>query len=539
MTSILLLALLAAAPDKAPGGDVVGRKDEPPRRAVVVGSNSAITGRVGLRYAHSDAQSMADVLRTSGGFKAEDVVVLLDAKPAAVLAALDEARTELVKSNEHGLLLFYYSGHADQRSLYPGGAPLDLEELKARLADEAVGVRIGIIDACRGGGWTQAKGLTPTSPFEVGVPALSSEGTALLAASSGLEDAHEAEGLQGSFFTHYLVAGLRGAADATGDGQVTLSEAFAYANRLTIRDTATRSKQAQHPSFDLRLRGRQDVVLTSLESTGTQLLVAQTEGPLEVVQLSTGITVAEAAPGEQLLRLALPPGPYLVRRLKNGSIFSREVAVKQNEATRLEESALTLVGQQAVASKGLENELLEGAHEISLSGGTAPFDPFVAGFTVSLDYTYFFSRLFGWRALSATYIASFDKGLREQLERDFGVLPTAFEAPEAIAHTSFVFEPTLIESSGSLLRLGATAGPGVIVSKRFASGTPTSLRVAAPAAVFGVEANFMFARVSGFGGIGLRLSLTDTVEFPVYSGAAVKNVLWFSLALAFDLGQAR
>ena len=102
------------------------------------------------------------------------------------------------------------------------------------------------------------------------------------------------------------------------------------------------------------------------------------------------------------------------------------------------------------------------------------------------------------------------------------MVPTAFESPEAIAHTAFVVEPTLIESSGSLMRTGLFAGPGAIVSRRFAGGELSSLRSLAPALVAGVEANFMFARLSGFGGLGLRLALTDTVEFGQF---AVKNVL--------------
>ncbi|MBL9039333.1 MAG: caspase family protein, partial [Archangium sp.] len=285
----------------------------PPRRAVLVGTNAAVEGRAPLRFAHGDAQSLAEVLRSSGGFSAADVVVLLDPTPEAVLSALESARTALASSE--GLLVFYYSGHADEARLYPGGRALTLEALRERLADATPGVRIGIIDACRGGGWTHAKGLEPTAPFEVGLPALSSEGTALIAASSGLEEAHEAEALHGSFFTHHLVAGLRGAADHSGDGQVTLSEAFGYANRLTIRDTATRAREAQHPSFDFRLRGRQDVVLTSVQSAGAQLVLAQDRGPLEVVQLSTGLTVVEALPGERVVRLTLPPGAYLVRRV--------------------------------------------------------------------------------------------------------------------------------------------------------------------------------------------------------------------------------
>mgnify|MGYP001563401991 CR=1 FL=1 len=109
MTSLLVsLWLLSAAP-------------EPPRRAVLVGSNAAIEGRSPLRFAHRDARSLAEVLTSSGGFADQDVVVLLDATPAQVLGALDQARTALAAQRQEGLLVFYYSGHADQRALFPAG----------------------------------------------------------------------------------------------------------------------------------------------------------------------------------------------------------------------------------------------------------------------------------------------------------------------------------------------------------------------------------------------------------------------------------
>jgi hypothetical protein len=317
---------------------------------------------------------------------------------------------------------------------------------------------IGIIDSCRGGGWTQAKGLTPTAPpsrLESRRCPARAPPCSPPARSSRTRTRPR---LQGSFFTHHLVAGLRGAADATGDGQVTLSEAFAYANRLTIRDTARRSREAQHPSFDLRLRGRQDVVLTSLAAEDTQLLVAQQVGPLEVVQLSTGVTVAEAAPGEQLLRLALPPGPYLVRRVKDGTVYSREVTVRANEAVRLEESSLTLVGQQQLATKGPRRAA--GRNELALSFTSAPFEPFLVNLGGNVDFTWYFVR-------------------------NFGVTPTAFTAPRATVHTALTFEPTHFEAGATSLRGGLVLGGGVRVDDTRALTLP---RLALYAAiVFGAE----------------------------------------------------
>ena len=505
---------------------------EPPRRAVLVGSNSAIEGRTPLRFAHGDARSMADVLTTSGGFAQKDVVVLLDATPAEVLAALDDARTALAAQREEGLLVFYYSGHADQRALFPGGKELPLEQLRSRLSDEAAGVRIGIIDACRGGGWTQTKGLSPAAPFEVGMPALSSEGTALLAASSGLEDAHEAETLQGSFFTHYLVAGLRGAADSTADGQVTLSEAFAYANRLTIRDTATTARIPQHPSFDLRLRGRQDVVLTSFSNATTQLVLGQTQGPLEVVQLSTGITIIEAAPGELVLRLALPPGPYLVRCLRDGRVLSKEVQVKANESTRMEESMLTLVGMPEVAGKGPTESLRPGRHELVGAVGVAPFDAFQVGFSPSLAYSYFFNRLLGVR-FSGTYVFNIPTSLRTQLELDFGVLPTAFATINGEVHAAVLFAPRLLSLPNSELQLGLSLGPGVMVLSVLGVES-----IGARATVAGSVELTWLVNAGNDNAVGLRLAVSEIVGFSI-QGARPAHLATLNLGLVWTTGSAR
>jgi len=481
----------------------VGTVREGPRVAVVVGSNTAIAGRGALRYAHNDARAFAEVLVAIGGFKREAVTLLLDQGPQEVLAALDAAREAERAQGGDGLLVFYYSGHADDRSLYPGGAPLPLTEVRARLGDDE-GVRVGIIDACSGGGWTHAKGLSPAAPFEVGFGALASEGTALLASSSGLEEAHEAESLQGSFFTHYLVAGLRGAAEANADGVVTLSEAYAYANRFTIRDTATRVPTPQHPSFDVRLRGRQDVALTSLANAATQLSVEQDQGPLQVVQLSTGVVVVEAAPGARVIRLALPPGPYLVRRVQGGEVRSREVQVEAGRSTHIEERALELVGDAAVASRGPAHALL-GRHRLAADVGVAPLDAFFVGVTVGAEYTWFFTRTWAWRAVHLTYNFATATGLTMQLERDFNVLPTAFVAVRAVLDSTVRAEPVLLSSEASELRASFDLGPALLLlrdsSGRIAGITPGLSAAAGLLWVF---------RGGPLRGLGLRLGVQDS-----------------------------
>src|SRR5690606_38350696 len=145
-------------------------------------------------------------------------------------------------------------------SIFPAGQALSYRDLRPRLDDERVALRIGVIDACRGGGLTGTRGLTEVEPYEVNLPMDGdARGGVLIASSSGLEDAHESEQLQGGFFTHHWNAGLRGAADVNGDRAVSIVEAFEYAKRLTVRDTAMHAPEPQHPSFHMNLRGRRDL----------------------------------------------------------------------------------------------------------------------------------------------------------------------------------------------------------------------------------------------------------------------------------------
>jgi hypothetical protein len=341
--SVLLLLMLPAAR----AGAQAAR-----RVAVVVGANDAAPGRKPLRFSHQDAQAFARVLQDVAGFAAADVLVMFDPEPQALLEALDQKLAILGASAGETLVLFYYSGHADSAALFPHGRALALSDLRARLGDARAGVRVGIIDACRGGGWTGAKGLSETAPFHVSLPeALSSEGTVLIASSSGIEDAHESEQLGGSFFTHHWNAGLRGAADRNADGSVTVGEAFEYAKALTIRDTAIHASVAQHPSFSMQLRGRHDLTLSTITAANALLSVTQHLGPLELVHLESGVVVLELPKGARRMRLAVAPGRYLVRRRQNGRVWGRELSVRAGQVEQVEEAGLELMGSPVLAVK--------------------------------------------------------------------------------------------------------------------------------------------------------------------------------------------
>lgn len=323
------------------------------RVAIIVGANAAAPGRRDLRFAHADAQRLADVLTNAGHFRQADVHVLLDPSPSALFAELDHVQAA---SDDRTLFVFYYSGHSDGQSVFPRGQTMAIRDLRERLARMNARIRVGILDTCRGGGWTQAKGLTVGPPLDpVDLLNVTTEGTALLSSSSGFENAHEAEVLQGSFFTHHLASGLRGAADRSGDGSVTLQEAFEYAKERTVRDSARLAGSTQHPSFDLQLRGRQDVVLTQIAASPSGLRLSGISRGLEVIHLQTGATVIEVPPGKTELRVALPPGRYLVRRVADGRVFTKEVEIQAGSTPSLDERDLEATGDLRLALKSDED----------------------------------------------------------------------------------------------------------------------------------------------------------------------------------------
>jgi len=349
-----LLPVAAALALALPRAALGAGAPPPPRSAIVVGAMAPVPGRAVLRHAHHDAETIRDVLVSVGGFAPAQVHVLRDPEPAALLALVSREAAAL-SGVPQGMLFFYYSGHADQAALWSAGKAVPIEALRAALDRPEVSLRVGVLDACQGGGWTRAKGLVPDAPFEVAVPALlSSEGSALISSSSGAESAHESDSLRGSFFTHHFAAALRGAADERRAGEVTLTEAFEYARQQTVRETARRAAEPQHPSFALNLKGRQDVVLAQLAQAPAALSVEQADGPVELVHLGSGLRLLELPPGRRQVTLAVPPGTYLVRKVAAAGVLAREVTVPPTGSARVSEADLVLVGAERMALKGAE-----------------------------------------------------------------------------------------------------------------------------------------------------------------------------------------
>jgi hypothetical protein len=330
---------------------------DPNRFAVVVGANQGDREDTPLRYAESDAQRVATVLRTLGGFAPENVILLLGQSASDVDRVLGAIDARARSFDGESLLVVYYSGHADADALHLGGTRLPIGTLRDRVTGAAAATRVLVLDACRSGTITRVKGGTPAPAFDVTLAyPIGARGLALLSSSAAGESAQESDSLGASFFTHALVSALLGAADANHDGVVTLAEAFAYARERTLAATARTVFGPQHPTFRYDLGGREDLVLTrpGAEYGNVGTLAFLRRGFYIVHRRSAdGPVVAElAADDDGGRKMALEAGRYYVTRREADHLEQGRFDVVARGLTAVLPQAMARLDYARVVRKG-------------------------------------------------------------------------------------------------------------------------------------------------------------------------------------------
>ena len=210
-------------------------------------------------------------------------------------------------------VLLYYSGHADEHGLLLGDDRYSYRTLRDRLDEIPADVRIAVLDACASGAFTRIKSGKPRPAFLVDESS-AMRGHAFLTSSAATEAAQESDRIRASYFTHYLVSGFRGAADLSGDGRVTLNEAYQFAFTETLGRTVDTKGGAQHPSYDISLSGTGDVVMTDLrQTTATLVLVEELDGRFFIRNERSELVVELYKPRGRRVELGVEPGVYEVR----------------------------------------------------------------------------------------------------------------------------------------------------------------------------------------------------------------------------------
>jgi hypothetical protein len=327
------------------------------RAAIVVGSNAGSGERPALRYAETDAEKFAQLLVELGGFGRSDVYLLRGVPMTTlrdVLAAVRK-KVELWHAETPGarlMLLFYFSGHSNGRQLELGSDRFEFSELKEWMAASGSDVRLAIIDSCKSGSVLGAKGGTPGQAFDIQLTdSLATSGDAVLTSSAANESALESEELRGSFFSHSLISGLRGAADANRDGHVTLAEAYQHAFARTLAETSNTVYGPQHPGYDYRLSGQGDLILTEFSRPPAALELPEGFDRILVTSAKQDQVVAEVG-SEAARRISVQPGEYAIRAFRGKELFGATFAVGRGETRTVPSAALEPRQGDAASTKG-------------------------------------------------------------------------------------------------------------------------------------------------------------------------------------------
>lgn len=337
------------------------------RVALVVGANRGGSERAELRYAHSDAETLAEVLGKLGGVAPSDIVRLHDPTPQKLRAAFDELEKRAPEHDDDTTVqfLFYYSGHSDERGLLLGEQRVDYPTLRAWIDDVSADVRIAILDSCASGAFTRLKGGVKTAPF-LAASLTDVKGHAFLTSSSENEAAQESDRVGGSFFTHYFTTGLRGAADANGDRLITLNEAYRFAFDETLARTEATQGGPQHAAYEIQLTGSGDLVMTDLRRrTGHLEISSAIEGRISI-RNEKGFLAAELvkAKTEGPMHLALEPGEYRVMVDDGEHRWVAHVELTNNEPVALGSSRLVLVPSEQTVARGGPSDVPEELHPL-------------------------------------------------------------------------------------------------------------------------------------------------------------------------------
>lgn len=328
------------------------------RFGLFVGNNDGHSGDQPLRFAEDDARRLRDALLDVGGFRAEDAVLLLGADAADARRAgeaLAKRATQAAQAGADTVLMLFYSGHADAERLHLGVTDLPFSEVRALLEGSGARVTLAVVDACRSGGITRRKGASRAPPFDVRLePGLAGEGHVALTSSAADEDSQESDLLQGSYFTHHLVSGLRGAADRSGDGAVTLKELYSYAYANTLRSTRSTLAGAQHPAYRYDLEGRGELVLSRLAQPAGRVAHLRFDDPGAwlVMDADSDEVAAEISVPKGGGTLALRPGRYRVSRRDRRTLLEGIVVAPAGGTGTVRAAGLEPIAYARLVRKG-------------------------------------------------------------------------------------------------------------------------------------------------------------------------------------------
>ena len=232
-----------------------------------------------LNYPDRDVEELAKVL-LEAGFSGDDIRVLTQERAARELRSMpssDNIRTELarmlklveLRDNPADAVLVALAGHGimDPKSEASYFCPadtgakdrapddpalIDLGQLYDQLRRSKAGFKLLLVDACPNDPLNPRRAVRPvvdlvsvTRPLKKRPPG----GVAALFSCSEGQVSYEDDDLKHGVFFHFVIEGLRGKADADGDGKVLLGELANYTSIEVFRFVDRTRNDEQLPEY--------------------------------------------------------------------------------------------------------------------------------------------------------------------------------------------------------------------------------------------------------------------------------------------------
>jgi len=190
-----------------------------------------------LKYTDDDAYQLYAFLKSpeGGAIPNENIKVLVDdvATKNNILMSMEQLFS---KADANDVVLLYMSGHGLEGSFIPSDFDgyrnqLAYNDINEILNKSKAKHKLCIADACHSGSLVASKGsdfAPAVNNYYSILGGLESGGTAMLLSSASNELSLEYSGLRQGVFSHYLMNGLRGAADNDHNKIVTISELYSY-----------------------------------------------------------------------------------------------------------------------------------------------------------------------------------------------------------------------------------------------------------------------------------------------------------------------
>lgn len=360
---------------------------------VSAGNNVGNDGDFPLRFAEEDAIQFATVMRNLGDVDPENSILVQGASASGlrktILDTNRRIRRAISRGNDDTSLIVFYSGHADNSGLHMRGSNLSFTELEDLVEASPAKVRVLILDSCRSGGVTRVKGANPAETFKISARnKVEAEGLAVITSSSAWEDSHESDRLRGSFFSHHLLSGLRGAADHNRDATVTLNEVYSYAYQQTLRSSG-QTQSLQHPTYRYDIKGKGDLALTQLAevTAGSARLQIQEAGLYLLMDSSeAGTILNEVMVQEKGATLHLKPGRYFIQKRARDHFLEYAVSLHAHASQSLENIPRKRIDYAKLVRKGAAQNIFQ--HSVFVMTGlrSAVLEGYPLGVNLILGY---------------------------------------------------------------------------------------------------------------------------------------------------------